>query len=259
MGLGTSKSKVKISLPEASEEEKTVTDVAVRLAEEQLAFAERQAEIADYLFENMPELFEAAGAAGALDEGALAEDLEALRAGTATPEQRDLISRTVENALKLGRSDIDRFTQEGLERVRDVLAPERGLRPGDSPILGLGSDIMEEGQRQYGNLVSSLRGFEAERLLNLPYERGFPITQLQAELAQNAFTNRLNLAGATGSLGLGMNPSFNVPQALSVIQQPRLEQKTIKGKYQASPMQMIGMGASAFSDFGSGISSLRGE
>ena len=256
LGLGESKSEVSVTLPEASEEEKAVTDVAVRLAEEQLAYAERQAALSEYLFANFPELFESAGAAGALDEGSMAAQLEALRSGEASPAQRTLISDTVANALRLGESDIRDYTQRGLEQIRDVLAPSRGLRTTDSPMLGLGSDIIEEGQRQYGDLVTAMRGYEAESLLNLPFQRGLPTAQLQAELMQAAFNNRLQLASAGGNMALGLNPNYNVPAALSVIQQPRLAQTTTKGTYEASPMQMIGQGATAFKDVMSGIGTL---
>lgn len=258
MGLLTSKSKTTVSIPEIGEDEQAVTDVAVRLAEEQLAYAERSAALSEYLFQNFPELFESAGGAGALDEGAMSAELAALRSGEATPEQRALISDTVANALRLGESDIRDYTQRGLEQIRDVLAPSRGLRTTDSPMLGLGSDIIEEGQRQYGDLVSSLRGFEAESLLNLPFQRGLPTAQLQAELMQAAFNNRLQLASAGGSMALGLNPNYNVPAALSVLQQPRLAQTTTKTKNQDSIMGGIAQGAGAFKNVGEGLLAFSG-
>jgi hypothetical protein len=254
--MGLFDSKVKVKLPAATEAEQDVTQVAVGLAERQLAYARQQSAFTEYLFREMPELFEAVTAAGVLDEDVMGEELESLRSGVATPEQKQLISGVVTNALQLGEADIERFMQTGLEQVRDVLAPSRGLRPGDSPILGLGSDIAEEAQRQQAKLVSGLRGYEAETLLNLPFERGLPLAQLQAQLAQEAFNNRLRLAGTAGSLGLGMGPNVNVPAALSVIQQPRLAQTTTTST--PSIMDMISGGASAFTAAGGGLASVPG-
>ena len=247
------RSTVEVRLPPPTEEERQLQKLSVKLADEQLSAAERQSELADFLFENMPELFESLRGSGALDEDALGEELEALRTGSATTEQKQLISDAVSHALELGESDINRFMQSGLERVRDVLAPERGLRPGDSPIMGLGSDITEEGQRMQGQLVNQLRGYEADTLLNMPFERGLATTQLQAQLQQEAFNNRLRLTGATGSLGLGMNPNFNVPQALSVIQAPRLAMKETVSK--ASLGQLFDNAAGAYANWGSGTES----
>lgn len=252
---GRSESRTSVVLHEPTEEELELNRITVELAQHQLAAVERQSELAEYIYANAPDYIESTATADALSRDYLQEEIEALRSGSATPEQERLIRETIQAQLNIGEADIARWRQEGLENVRDVLAPSRGLRPGDSPILGLGSDIVEASIHQQGQLVSGLRGLESERLLNLPFERNLPATQLQAMLGQEAFNNRLQLMGTAGSLALGTNPNVNVPGALSVIQQPRLTEKDIFGVNQLPLAQTQLMWAQGFNQVSQGIES----
>lgn len=217
MTISSSKSERK--LPSVTADEQRLLQISVDLAREQLASTQRQSEIQKFLFDQFPEIFDFAGQP-ALDPNAFAEDLDALR-GDVNQSRVD-IERAAENALRLGESDIARFQQQGLEGIRDVLAPSRGLRPGDSPILAAGGNIVEEALRQQGQLVRSVRGQEAAALSSLPFERGAATLDFQQALAQQAFQNRLALTGEVGRLGVGLDPGQNVAGALAVAQQPRL-------------------------------------
>jgi hypothetical protein len=213
---------------------------SVELAEEQLAQVQRQAELSKFLFDNAPEYFRQVEESGALDEASFQDRINEIRGN---------VSTYAENALRLGEADINRQSQLGLESVRDVLAPERGLRPGDSPILGLGSDIVREGQFQQGQLVRAVRGQEALQLANFDQAA----TEFQANLQQQAFNNRLALAGGASELGIGLNPNFDVTGALSVHQQPRLVQTKIRGKQgNASLTGEYGFGGGAGGGGGTG-------
>ncbi len=97
--------------------------------------------------------------------------------------------------------------------MRNELAPSLGLLPGDTPILDRGSDIAAESARQQGQLVNRLSAEKAGSSLTFPLAaQGF-----QAQLAQNAFKNRLALLGQDVSIGLGLaqaaspNPGFFGP------------------------------------------------
>lgn len=215
MSFSAEKSRTRLKHP--PQEEQRITNATVALAEEQLAAVRRQSELAQYLFDNAPEYFDEVAKSGALDEDDFVNRIDQIRANIGTAS---------ENALRLGEADINRNTQLGLEGLRDTLAPDRGLRPGDSPILGLGSDIVREGMFQQGQLVRSIRGQEASQLADFDQAA----TQFQADLKQNAFANRLALAGGATELGIGLNPNFNVPAALAIIQQPRLASAKTRGK-----------------------------
>lgn len=138
--------------------------------------------------------------------------LDRIRAGgQATPEETELINQAVEQALAAGETDIERFQSQSTEQLREELAPQLGLRPGDTPILDRGARIGAEALRQQGALVSNLRGQQATSLLNFPLQRVSTLGSLtgslqefQSRLRQSAFTNRLQLAGARSTAGLGL-------------------------------------------------------
>lgn len=144
---------------------------------------------------------------------------ERLRSGgEATPREVELINEAVERALAAGEADIERFQSQSTEQLREELAPQLGLRPGDTPILDRGARIAAEAGRQQGQLVNTLRGQQASSLLTLPLARtevlggltqqGLGLAeaarQFQSQLQQSAFTNRLQLAGAQSTAGLGL-------------------------------------------------------
>ncbi|MES0339847.1 MAG: hypothetical protein ABUK15_07310 [Anaerolineales bacterium] len=171
---------------------------------------------------------------GDVQDELLQNQLDRIRAGgAATPEEIDLINSATEQAIAAGETDINRFLKFGLEQLRDELAPQLGLRPGDTPILDRGSRVAGEAARQQGQLVSSLRGQQFQSQLNFPLQRtqvlgGLvggqqdmqeQIRQFQAQLKQGAFINRLQLAGgkATAGLGLAGASAPNIGPAFSAV------------------------------------------
>ncbi len=149
----------------------------------------------------------------------LQDMLARIRAGgSATPEEIGLINSATEQALALGESDITRFLKLGLEQLRDELAPQLGLRPGDTPILDRGGRAVAESARQQGQLVRDLRGQQFATRLGFPLERAGVLGNLnlgaqdrtqaiktfQANLKESAFLNRLKLAQVSTGAGLGL-------------------------------------------------------
>lgn len=172
------------------------------LLEEQLKFEtdpERQAEIQRQM-EVQGQLLDAS--------------LKQIEQGTkATPEQEALIEEIRSTQLASGESDISRFRDEGFEALRNELAPELGLRPGDSPILDRGARVSEEATRQQGQLSRGLATTAANARLNFPIAAGqfeanrlgfqqqlsLATQQFQEQLRQQAFNNRLNLGSSIGN------------------------------------------------------------
>lgn len=218
------------------------TTSTVTLSAEQRELVAKQVELADFQLQelqNQRELQETAftgaeAAAGDFDQFVdqaggedsasaqsqlLQDQLARIQAGgAATDEEIRLINEATERALAAGETDITRFLEQGLETLRDELAPQLGLRPGDTPILDRGARGVAEASRQQGQLVNSLRGQQALSQLNFPLQRtatlgtlslgqqelGQNVQQFQAGLRQSAFLNRLQLGGARSTAGLGL-------------------------------------------------------
>ena len=238
---------------------KTKTTQQVQLTREQKALTQQQVELGEFQKEELErqrllqeqafgavepsaaafEQFiadqeqELAGGAEVRDE-LLQAQLDRIRAGgAATPEEIALINAATEQALAAGETDINRFLKFGLEQLREELAPQLGLRPGDTPILDRGSRVAAEAARQQGQLVSSLRGQQFASQLNFPLQRTAvlggltggqqdlqeQVRQFQAQLKQGAFINRLQLAGgrATAGLGLAGVSAPNIGPAFSAV------------------------------------------
>lgn len=104
---------------------------------------------------------------------------EIRRGGRATEEQKRLIGEITDRAIETGDIDINRFLNQGLGQIREELAPARGLRPTDSPMLDAGGRVLEEAIRQKGQLTSQMRGAQANAELN------FPLNASQVFSAQN--------------------------------------------------------------------------
>lgn len=193
-------------------EQRELINRQVELADFQLAELKRQRRFQGQAFESAESTAEALDRPDAVQQELLDDQLDRIRAGgQATPEEIDLINQAVEQALAAGETDIERFRSEGLESLREELAPQLGLRPGDTPILDRGGRIVAESQRQQGQLVSGLRGQQALSRLNFPLQRASTVgvlnqnlQEFQSRLRQSAFTNRLQLAGARSTAGLGL-------------------------------------------------------
>lgn len=167
---------------------------------------------------------------------------DARRGGAASPEQIRLIDEAADAALARGEVDISRFETQGLESLREELAPSLGLRPTDTPILDRGGKLAAEALRQRGALSESLRGASATARLNFPLsvtqvQGGFNLGQqglleatrsFQANLQQQAFANRLGIADLTSGIGSRLvgNPAGTLSSALNPLTQSRLAQTT---------------------------------
>ena len=213
-----------------SGEQKELTQQQVTLGEFQLEELERQRTAQDEAFGAVePSLdefdrfvAEQTGDTAQLDaaqDELLQDMLERIRAGgEATPLEIELINSATEQALAAGESDITRFLKEGLTQLREELAPQLGLRPGDTPILDRGGRAVAESARQQGQLVRDLRGQQFSTRLGFPLQRagvlgglnlgqqniGQSIKEFQANLKQSAFINRLQLASGKAAAGLGL-------------------------------------------------------
>ena len=182
------------------------------LLEQQAADAELARERINALFPIQEELLQLA-----------LEDIR--RGGAATPEQIELIQQAGDAALERGGVDIERFRTEGLEALREELAPSLGLRPSDTPILDRGARVAAEATRQGGQLAAGIREAGLTAQLSLPLAQSQLLQQatlgqsrlqeatrqFQDNLRQAAFTNRLNLQSVTSGLGLGLATGTSVP------------------------------------------------
>ena len=131
------------------------------------------------------------------------------RGGRATPEQKALIGEIANRAIETGDVDISRFLNQGLDTVREDLAPARGLRPTDSPMLDAGGRVLEEALRQKGQLTSQVRGAQANAELN------FPLNASQVFGQQNQWQQNFNANMQQFLMGLRQNADQNRTQLMS--------------------------------------------
>jgi hypothetical protein len=138
--------------------------------------------------------------------------------GAATEEEKRLISEATQSAERLGAEQIGTFQREATETLRDVLAPSRGLRPTDRPIVERAEEVGRESIRQHGRLVGELAKTQAETTLQFPLQRGTILSQMgqfqqelalrkadfQTRLQQTAAENRLRLQGLRSQSTLGL-------------------------------------------------------
>lgn len=238
VGSGNQGQRRSPELPGPTDQEIGGTAATIAAIEAQLSSLQQSQELQRALFDQFPGLFNAANfAAGEAGE----------RTGI-SDEDRAVIEESIQNALRLGESDIGRFRDESLESLRSTLAPELGLRPGDTPIIDRGSRIVQESLRQQGQLERGLRSTVADQQ--------FAREQLQQVLRQNAFQNRLSLAGTGANLGLALNPGINIPGALNVLQAPRLAEKQVSAAGSPSGGNTFGSVATGLGNLGQGIASI---
>lgn len=164
-------------------------------------------------------------------------ELAAIKQGAGpTADQLTLIQDAANAAIESGLSDIRSFRDESLRSLAQETAPARGLRPQDTPILDVGGRVINESQRLASDLVSGVRGQEAQMKLDYPIRAGEFIanrTQAQQQLAaggaqfneqlrQEAFNNRLRLTALTGEQSLGLAGIGPSPNLLPSMMQVRL-------------------------------------
>lgn len=97
---------------------------------------------------------------------------EIRRGGAATDEQKALIKQIADRAIETGQGDINRFLGSGLDQVRNQMAPARGMRPDDGPMVDAAQRVLEEAVRSQGQLSSQVRGAQADAELNFPLNAG---------------------------------------------------------------------------------------
>lgn len=115
---------------------------------------------------------------------------EIRRGGRATDEQKALIAEITQRGIDAGDSDIGEFLSKGLSTIREELAPSRGMRPDDAPIIDQGEELAMEALRQKGLLTSQMRGAQASAELNFPLEASKVFGQ-QAQF-QQGFQSSMN-------------------------------------------------------------------
>jgi hypothetical protein len=238
------------SVPAPTPEERALTAKQVELAEFQLQELRKQSAAQEDFATQIGPLLEAQ-AAEAERQSARAKELEPVqdeilqiqladlrRGGAASPEQQALIDKAADEALAAGSVDIERFRTESLDALRNELAPGRGLRPSDSPVLDRGARVAAEATRQGGQLASTLRSAAASGKVNLGLA-GSQLTQasslglaqvteatrqFQQSLSQQAFANRLTASGQSAGIGLGLagNPAATLSSAINPLTQARL-------------------------------------
>jgi hypothetical protein len=134
---------------------------------------------------------------------------EIRRGGAATDEQKALIAEVTNRAIESGDTDIARFMASGIDQIRNEMAPARGMRPDDAPMIDAAQRVLEEATRQKGQLTSNLRGAQAQAELNFPlnagqitnqwnqWQQGFGAQQSEflSQLGQTAKANRTQLMG----------------------------------------------------------------
>lgn len=179
--------------------------------------------------------------------------LQNLRNAAQSPEQiREALNQQANLAIESGTADIESSIGRLGRQLRLNLAPQRGLRPGDSPILDRGGEIVRTGVEQSAQLVRAIRGAEFGQQAQVPFQvadlvgrlggqsagldlqrQGFASSvasgqqnlvagaqQFQQQLADAAAQNRLALSGQffqgvnqAGGLGLGLATGVNAGTA----------------------------------------------
>jgi hypothetical protein len=175
--------------------------------------------------------------------------MDQIRRGTElTPQQRELIESSANSAIQSGLSDISSFRDESLRKLAQETAIGRGLRPEDTPILDVGGRVINESSRQASQLISGVRGQEAQQKLAYPIQAGNYIAgltqaqQTQAastanfaeQLRQQAFNNRLNLTQVVGQQGTQRAAMAVSPAASELQLRERLAQPTTNTEGTAS-------------------------
>ena len=243
-------------IPPQTAAEKALTGIQVEAAGEQLEFGrelkEQFPELFAQLESDLTKLTEASERVSEeLGAGApnLAEATDAVFAqlqsgGQVTAEDIQNVGRAVSAAFDVGARDISAAAERQLKDVRDILAPSRGLRPGDAPIQDVGGRIGEEATRQTGQLARGLGAAGAQELIDLPLRRattlsnialgqqqlGLQVTGFQQDLRNAALENRLRLAALQSETSLSLAGLQPVGAAtLSTLTSARTAQPTISG------------------------------
>lgn len=194
--------------------------------------------------------------------------------GRATPEQLDAIKSATDASIESGSNDIDLSTKRGIGLIADEMANARGMRLSDAPIGSEAALLARGGEDQKASLIKNLRAGQATAALNYPLavqqmQSGIGLSQqnvaqaaqnFQADLRQRAYQNRLALAGATSSGGIGLASvgSGAGASALGSLSSVRTKNISTSGSSfdPASYMKSIGGGIGAIGAIAGGIGAL---
>lgn len=280
---GSSKTVVNVPPPTAAEQELTAisTEKAKFELEELKKGAGLQAEynkkldafLADMQKTSEAQLAEQAKYQPLYDE-ILQGELERIRrGGAASPEEISLIQQATGAARETGKQAINAFSQDALEDIKNILAPSRGLRPTDSPILDRGGLVQREATRQFGQLSSGLAESEANARLNFPLARdqllssmsqfqlglGESARNFQAQLRQQAADNQFQLAQLRQSgLASVTGTPFSAAGTLGALTGIRGVQTSTKTTNSPGLLDIISTIAGVGRGFGSAVAGYKG-
>ena len=130
-----------------------------------------------------------------------------------SPFEYDLVNDLADDQYAIGASDIDTAYKESLGTLAQELAPARGLRGYDAPILDRGGKLAMENVRQKSQLTRGLRAQSSQQLLGI---------------SEQAKANRMNLLGFLGNQGLGLGTGDALGAAKN-LQNARLGQAGTSG------------------------------
>lgn len=235
-----SSTKTVTNVPPPSKAELELQNQNLALSKEQLALFKEQAayqkqlyDLASPVFQRERDIQAAVGAAitpemqaqmqledfqraqrlGPIQDELLQLQLENVRrGGMATDEQSAAIDRTTDASISAGEADLDRASELGLERIRNTLAPSRGFRPDDSPIVDRGLELERETLAQKGGLQKSLRAGASAAKLNFgagvsslaqqPQMIAQALKDFQTNLGLEAQATRMKYLGLAGGSGV---------------------------------------------------------
>lgn len=129
----------------------------------------------------------------------------------ATDADKAAIGAAGDAAVKALQADIDQFVQEGVRTAVEAVAPARGLRGSDTPMLQyLARETLEPANRAFAAGAANIRAGQAQNMLTYPLARNQADLQA-AQFQQNALQNRLAINNSMASLfGQGQNQGLNL-------------------------------------------------
>lgn len=128
-----------------------------------------------------------------------------------TPQEAELIAQQRAGIIEQGQADIDRFLDERLRGVQES-AGARGLR--GQAVTSLQGDVLQEGARQYGDVVRQANQMSLERQAQTPYQR----IGAQSPFIQQGFTS----ADVMRQQAMANRMALQNPMLLQQLQQERL-------------------------------------
>ncbi len=283
-GGSSGSSSTVVNVPGPTPEETELTKQQIELQKEQIAILKSQREEQGVAFSFLQKsLDELNTRQQELEEDPVLKEVTDLqldilrRGGRPSAEERQTILDATNAAIGAGKSDIQSFSSEAIQQIRDIMAPSRGLRPGDTPVIEASERVQQEATRQFGQLERGLQGVRAQAELDYPLARGQFLTEVsgfasnlaqssrefQQNLRDRAFQNQLALSGmrTQSAMGLlGVSPtSTGALQALSAVRAAQTTTtSSFSQKQSGNLLGSLGNFAMGLGFMGSGIGSLFG-